>query len=148
MISVLAALFLLISTFQAPEFQAEDTQPLNATRMLFPTYPELARRLRLEGDYKVQILVDEQGLFVELELLEGDGKTFVLFDGILIEAFKEWRFEPSGQSRRLVVEFEFHLVSKKLPHGPPRARFEDTWTIITVPNRIQIYSTMKEYTSH
>ena len=70
-----------------------------------PEYPELARKLHIEGTAKVLITVSADGKVEKVKELGGNP---VLLDA-LIRAVKKWRYEPA--ERESVIEVKFDFVS-------------------------------------
>jgi TonB family protein len=70
-----------------------------------PEYPELARRLHIEGTAKVLITVSADGKVEKVKELGGNP---VLLDA-LIRAVKKWRYEPAESEA--VIEVKFNFVS-------------------------------------
>jgi len=68
-----------------------------------PEYPELARRLHIEGTAKVLITVSADGKVEKVKELGGNP---VLLDA-LIRAVKKWRYEPAESETVIQVKFDF-----------------------------------------
>jgi len=69
-----------------------------------PEYPELAKRLRLAGAVKVQVIIGADGNIKNTKVLGGNP---VLVESTL-EALKKWRYAPSGSETTTTLEFNFH----------------------------------------
>jgi TonB family protein len=74
-------------------------------------YPDAARRLRQEGLVQVSFVVSEHGLVQDLRVEQSAGETL---DRSVIEAVKEWRYEPATKKAvrvrmRLVINQRFKL---------------------------------------
>jgi TonB family protein len=69
-----------------------------------PTYPEVAKRMRLVGTVKVQIVIGTDGRI--------KGTSFVGGHPVLVnaveEALKNWKYAPSGAETSALLEFNFH----------------------------------------
>jgi TonB family protein len=57
-----------------------------------PSYPYTARRRRLEGSVTVSMIVTETGETTDLTVTESGGKAL---DKAVLEAVRDWRFEPA-----------------------------------------------------
>ncbi len=57
-----------------------------------PSYPYTARRRRLEGSVTVSMIVTETGEAIDLTVTESAGKAL---DRAVLEAVRDWRFEPA-----------------------------------------------------
>jgi len=76
-----------------------------------PSYPDVARRARLEGRVTVQAVIGLDGSVESVEILRSSNP---LFDGAALAAVKQWRYRPAtmgGQPVRVyfVVEVGFVL---------------------------------------
>src|SRR5258708_5543088 len=69
-----------------------------------PTYPEVAKKLRLVGTVKVQVLIAADGRIKE--------KNFIGGHPILVNAVEEklenWEYAPASGETKRQVEFNFH----------------------------------------
>jgi TonB family protein len=55
-------------------------------------YPEIARRLRLEGSVTVEMIVTESGEPADLRVVESAGE---IFDSAVLAAVRTWRYSPA-----------------------------------------------------
>jgi serine/threonine-protein kinase len=60
-----------------------------------PQYPYTARRRRLEGSVTVSMIVTETGEVTDLTVAESGGRSL---DRALLEAVRNWRFEPARKN--------------------------------------------------
>jgi len=69
-----------------------------------PTYPDVAKKLRLVGTVKVQVVIGADGKI--------KGTTFVGGHPVLVnaveETLKNWKFAPSSGETTMLLEFNFH----------------------------------------
>ena len=79
-----------------------------------PTYPELARVARVEGDVILQAIIKADGSVGDLEVLRCT-RPSMGFEEAAIEAVRQWRYEPALQNGKPVevyftifVEFKLH----------------------------------------
>ena len=63
------------------------------------SYPEVARRRRLQGSVTVSMIVDEQGEVIDPSVVESGGDVL---DEAVLEAVRGWRFEPARKDGRAV----------------------------------------------
>lgn len=68
-----------------------------------PTYPELARRMRISGAVKVQLTVAPNGTVKDAKLVGGHP----LLANAVLDAVKRWRYEVRPQETTENVEFRF-----------------------------------------
>lgn len=72
----------------------------------FPTYTDVARRLRVEGDVVVQTVITREGVPVCLKVLDGLPNGLV---PSVLETLESWRFEPATLDGR-PVDVYFNLT--------------------------------------
>src|SRR5215470_11347916 len=72
-----------------------------------PDYPELAKRMRLQGTVKVQIIIGTDGIIKNTKVVGGNP---VLVEATL-EALKKWKYAPSSSETSTTLEFNFHPPS-------------------------------------
>jgi len=70
-----------------------------------PEYPELARKLHIQGIAKIQITISPDG---RVEAIKEVGGNPVLLDA-LTRAVKKWKYQPAD--KQTVIEVEFNFVS-------------------------------------
>jgi TonB family protein len=68
-----------------------------------PVYPELARRMKITGTVKVQVVVAANGTVKDAKIVGGHP---VLANAAL-DAVRKWRFEPTSGESTGVVDFKF-----------------------------------------
>ncbi len=69
-----------------------------------PSYPETARRFRLTGIVKVQVLVAPDGQIKDVKVLGGHP---VLVSAVQ-DALKNWKYAPGSGETTVSLEFSFH----------------------------------------
>ena len=72
-----------------------------------PLYPEFARRARIQGPVVLLMTVDERGLPIQVQVLEGHP----VFHEAALQAARRWRFEPA-RSEGQPVSASFRLTLK------------------------------------
>jgi len=68
-----------------------------------PSYPELARRMKITGVVKVQIVIAPNGTVKETKLVGGHP----LLANSVLDATRKWRYEPSSQETTEDLQFRF-----------------------------------------
>jgi TonB family protein len=68
-----------------------------------PEYPELARKMKISGTVKIEVVVGPNGVVKEARIVGGHP---VLANAAL-DAAKKWRFEPAGTDSTGVIDFKF-----------------------------------------
>jgi TonB family protein len=69
-----------------------------------PAYPEMARRLRLQGTVKVQVVIGADGQIKDTKVMGGSP---LLVESTL-EALKKWKYAPASSETTAMLEFNFH----------------------------------------
>ncbi len=69
-----------------------------------PTYPEVAKRMRLVGRVKVQIVIGADGKIKETSFVGGHP---VLVNAVE-ETLKTWKYAPGSGETTTLLEFNFH----------------------------------------
>jgi len=71
-----------------------------------PQYPELARKMKIEGMARVLLTVSSEGSVVKVKELGGNP---VLVDA-LAQAAHKWKYEPAERDSEIEVRYEFVLT--------------------------------------
>jgi protein TonB len=85
-------------------------RPPRAIVQVRPQYPTLARQTRVQGDVKIDAILDEQGNVVDMRVVSGHP---LLYQAAL-DALSKWKYEPTYLNDRpiavqLVVTIAFQL---------------------------------------
>ena len=91
--------------FCAATGQAQEARKILAQAQ--PDYPELAKRMRLQGTVKVQIIIGTDGIIKNTKVIGGNP---VLVESTL-EALKKWKYAPSSSETTTMLEFNFRPPS-------------------------------------
>ncbi len=87
--------------------QAQASQPPSGGRKVKvntpPEYPELARKLNIQGTARVLVTVANDGKVAGVKDLGGNP---ILVDA-LTQAVKKWKYEPADHESAVEVRFEF-----------------------------------------
>lgn len=59
-----------------------------------PTYPEIAKRMRISGVVRLAVTVDAEGKVTDVKPLSGN----LMLSTAATEAVRKWRFEPGSES--------------------------------------------------
>ena len=70
-----------------------------------PAYPEIAKRMRVEGTVKLEASVDQRGDVTEVKELSGN-HTLAL---AAKEALMKWKFAPASNDSNETIEISFNL---------------------------------------
>jgi TonB family protein len=107
--SVLFALILVLFSLSAISASPQQTQieTNEAGRKIktrvAPEYPELARRLKIQGTARVQFTVTPEGAVKEVKELGGNP---LLLDS-LVKAVKQWKYETASKESTVEVKAAF-----------------------------------------
>ena len=69
-----------------------------------PVYPEVAKRLRLTGVVKVQVVIAPNGQIKETKIIGGHP----LLVNAVEETLKSWKYAPASTETTVQLEFSFH----------------------------------------
>jgi len=83
--------------------QAEGHAGRRAIDKVPAVYPELAKRNRIRGVVKVEVVIRENGSVKSAKVLGGSP---LLIDSAA-DAVRQWKFEPASQETIEVVQIEF-----------------------------------------
>jgi len=79
-----------------------------ATYQPAPTYPELARRARIEGTVLIRAVVNPAGEVVDVRLVNGPGMGC---SEAALDAVRSWRYEPATlNGRHVAVQLEIRVT--------------------------------------
>ena len=80
-------------------------EPITKTK---PSYPEIARKAKVQGQVILQAVVRKDGTVGEVQVLRSPGSKFG-FDEAAIAAVKQWRYKPGLQNGK-PVDVYFTIV--------------------------------------
>ena len=104
--AVLAVLSLVMVVGQvyvgAQQAQSEELVRRTKSRVE-PSYPDLAKKMRIAGTVKIEVVVSPNGTVKEARVVGGHP---VLATAAL-DAAKKWRFEPAPAESTGVIDFKF-----------------------------------------
>jgi TonB family protein len=88
----------------ATQAQAQEETTRKVKSRVDPLYPELARRMRISGTVKLQIVVTKDGAVKSTKVIGGPP---LLIDAS-IDAVKRWKFEEAKDETTQPVEFKYN----------------------------------------
>jgi protein TonB len=97
----------LPSTGNGPIVHDFTATGLAVLRQVDPVYPDFARKARIQGPVVLMMTVDERGLPIQVQVLEGHP----VFHEAALLAARQWRFEPARMDGRPVLA-TFRLTLK------------------------------------
>ncbi len=104
--AVLAALFLGLTAF-APPFSLAQEGPEGKRKVVtrvVPSYPDLARKLRIIGTVRVEVVVSPNGKLKLTQVVGGNP----LLAKAAIDAIEQWKWGPAPQETKELIELNFH----------------------------------------
>jgi TonB family protein len=81
------------------------TQSRQVKKMVQPTYPLAALKMRVEGKVRLQAVVDRDGNVENVIVVSGHA----LLKPSAVECVKQWKYEPSGDLSLVPVDVVFKL---------------------------------------
>jgi TonB family protein len=87
-------------TLGVPSLHAQENRKVIANPT--PAYPETARRFRLSGVVKIQVLIAPDGQIKDVKVIGGHP----LLVSAVQDALKNWKYAPA--SGETALEFSFH----------------------------------------
>jgi TonB family protein len=101
--------FAIVSTGATPlpaTAQSEvktDELARKAKTRVSPVYPDVARRMSIEGTVKLAVVVSPNGTVKSSKAVGGHP----ILVNAAVEAMKQWKFEPASTESSGIVEFKF-----------------------------------------
>ncbi|MDR3722973.1 MAG: energy transducer TonB [Terracidiphilus sp.] len=95
-----AALALLFA--MALPVRAADDRPVK--QRVAPVYPEIAKRMHVAGEVKLQATVDASGKVIEVKTLSGNHMLSMAAE----DAVRKWKFESGAGEAHVAVAVNFN----------------------------------------
>jgi TonB family protein len=96
-----AALALLVT--MALPVRAADDRPIK--QRVAPIYPEIAKRMKIGGEVRVQVTVDASGKVTAAKAISGNHLLGVAAE----DAVRRWKFEPGASESHVNVTVNFSI---------------------------------------
>ena len=103
---VVGILILALLPFATTPLVAQQAQPdmhRKAVQKVMPSYPEMAKTMRLSGTVRVEVKVAPNGKVMSAAVLGGHPLLAV----VAVDAARQFRFEAAPQQTEEVVTFNF-----------------------------------------
>jgi TonB family protein len=104
---LLMAMVILCSTLEVPAARAQTSQSQTGGRKLKvsqpPEYPELARKMNIQGLVRVLLTVGADGSVIKVKELGGNP----VLVSAMIQAVRKWKYESADHDSEIEVRFEF-----------------------------------------
>ena len=101
--ALLASLFFLSIGTGIARADGDSDSGRKVKSKVAPIFPDLARRMRLSGAVKVEIVIAPNGSVKNTKVIGGHP---LLVDPA-VDAVKKWRFEPASEETTETIEFKF-----------------------------------------
>ena len=102
-----AVLFLLVLTALTGTFRsvglAQESMDRKVKSKVAPVYPEIARKMGITGNVKLQLVVAPSGAVKETKVIGGHP----ILVNAAVDAVKKWKFETASAESTGTVEFRF-----------------------------------------
>jgi len=103
MVEILQAAILLLMLAPSVSAFAADQRPV--VNRVAPTYPEIARRLKIAGVVRLEVTVEADGKVSDLKPVSGNH----LLETAAEDAVRNWRFAPGAGISLVMVDVNFSL---------------------------------------
>ena len=97
-----AVAFAMAAALALPSRAADDRA---VKSRVAPVYPEIARRLKITGEVKVEALVDSDGQVKSVKTVSGNHVLAVAAE----DAVRQWKFQPGSGDSVVVVAVNFTI---------------------------------------
>jgi len=101
---VLQAAILALAVTMALPARASDERAVKSK--VPPVYPEIAKRLHIDGVVKVEATVDAEGKVVNVKVVSGNS----MLSPAAADAVRKWRFEAGAADATVDVVLNFSLA--------------------------------------
>lgn len=100
---VVAIAIISVSQLQAQNTPVQSSAERKVTARVAPTYPELAKKMRIQGTVKVEAVVRPNGTVKSTRVVGGSP---ILVDAAT-DAVKQWKFQAAQSETTEVVQLTF-----------------------------------------
>lgn len=102
MVSLVLVLFTMTVAFVPAGF-AQNTMDRKVKSRVTPTYPDIARKMGITGNVRLQLVVSPSGEVKETKVIGGHP----ILVNAAVDAVKKWKFETASAESTGTVEFRF-----------------------------------------
>jgi TonB family protein len=98
--------FLFLATLSGaflPAGLAQDSTDRKVKSRVEPVYPDIARKMGITGNVKLQVVVSPNGVVKETKVIGGHP----ILVNAAVDAVKKWRFETASAESTEIKEFRF-----------------------------------------
>jgi TonB family protein len=87
----------------SPRALAEDHPERKVRIRVEPVYPDIARKMRLNGTVRVQVVISPNGKVKETKVIGGHP----ILVTAAVDAVKKWKFDPASSETTGILEIKF-----------------------------------------
>jgi len=87
----------------SPRASAEDHPERKVRIRVAPVYPDIARKMKLNGTVKVQVVISPNGSVKETKVIGGHP----ILVTAAVDAVKKWKFDPGNAETTGILEITF-----------------------------------------
>ena len=87
----------------SPRAFAEDHPERKVRVRVDPIYPDIARKMKLNGTVRVQVVISPNGNVRETKVIGGHP----ILVTAAVDAVKKWKFDPANAETTGILEFKF-----------------------------------------
>lgn len=98
LVALVAGICLQVATLKGAELRKHK-------KMVQPEYPEIARKMHVEGTVKLEAVVDSDGKVKNVIVVSGPP----LLKPSAVDAVKQWEYEPGKDTALVPIEINFRL---------------------------------------
>jgi TonB family protein len=131
---VLLAMIFAALLFAQPPVEQRLEVPV-VVKFVAPAYPREARDSRVAGKTLMRISINQDGTVSDVKPMIAHR----IFKNYVVEALKEWRFNPSNQERIVEITCSFEFLDAKCEHNGTSA---ETFVSAELPYAVQIKTSL------
>lgn len=94
---------LVLALLALPARAADDRAVISRVA---PSYPEIAKRMRISGMVKLEVTVSPEGKVTAVKVVSGNGMLGIA----AMDAVKKWKFAPAAAESTVEVELNFAMA--------------------------------------
>lgn len=130
-----ALLLTLLSAYlfaQSPSFTEKDVPTV--VTFVAPAYPRAAKDQRKMGKTVTRLKVSPEGLVTEVKTVSANA----VFENYVLEALKQWRFQPSEREHILEVTCSFEFIQNECEGTNLHPIISETYVTAELPSVVHI----------
>ena len=97
-----------------PRWKVDSKVKPKIVHMVKPDYPPEAKKKGIEGQVRINVVVNTKGEVSETEVLSGPEEL----RASTVEAVRQWRYEPVGVDFKATIDVNYKLKHEEKPAEP------------------------------